>query len=486
MALRHRPYDIPDRYRQVDIDPEATIEAGRNILGHTWDYWNEQGDFARPVKWQKTEGAQKMEADSTNQIEAPGTSEARSGGTATGVGFRGKLAGKTQTDIGYEKHYHERMEAHSLKLRTFFYTWGLSPWGPTGSPTGESLKFLLPWSNYPGLVCIYNTDQSTSPDAVNAFMPLEQQRNSIQEHIYGNAINFYIGDFFDHKTLNDPVATNTKKGVLNNYRKIRLKSFTVTITPKSYKQTTFEANPYLFDKAEHAMVPFKDNQSFSKVKHITDIAYDLLPQDYWVYRDIYGYYNNSTTGLIPAIPPDSKSTATAPDAIERTVYQIKAFDNQVQIMNDQKPFSFTRTINPQGSYYLTPNNLWDNRNKPIANLVNELEGQTGAATNSMINKFPEYFNFVFAPINPPIKLSHRLVISCNSTGGNVKDGTIPMVQCSTSLHVKFQATWEAFDFDHKTIPINFAREALYDPLFRATNDYEHSLMDTQNNIRAGI
>lgn len=488
---RRNPYEqglVVNPGNQYNFDPAATFNAVKNIGKNTLDYINEEGDFARPVKWQKTENksALTMDNDQTMALDdGGGTAEASKTGASNGVGFRGKLTGNTQSHYGYEKHYHERVEAHSLQIRSWFFTWGISKWSKATN-IGDRIDILRSWSR-PGLVYALDEDiWNSTANYLNAFMPFQQSKNAITDNIYGNALNFYVGDFFDNKVLNDPLSSNTKKGVLNQYRKIRLKSFTITITPRTFKQNTCEANPWLFRKAEDEMVPFRANQSFSAYKHITDTdPGELFNQDYWIYRDIYGYYQGND-GIIPSVPKDSFSTSTTEDSIPRTVHRLRAFDNQVEIMNNEKPFSFTRVLNPQGAYYLSPQNIWDNRKKPIANLVNELEGQTGLSTGSMINKFPEYFNCVFAPINPPMKIAANIIVSCKTDGTVTKYGIVPMVNVTTELHVKFQATWEALDFDHITIPITYSNEIIYDPLFKAETDYKIETGQTYDKIILGI
>lgn len=485
MALnRHRPYDVPDRYRQT-IDPESTGEFASNMARNAWDYWNEQGDFSRPSKWQKQD-VQKMEADSTNNAEsAPISSDISKSASTNGVGFRGKLTGNTASNFGYEKHYHERAEAHSLRIRSYFYCWPLSKWSKE-NVNGDKIGQLYGWSKYPGIIYSRYSTMSSSTDLNNLFRPWEQINNDIADNIYAMPINLYVGDFFDNKILQDPSSSNTKKGILNQYRKIRLKSFTVTITPKSFKQNAFEANPQLFTLAENDAVKYEPNQSFNKIKHIVDSdSGDSYRQDYWIYRDIYGYFQDNS-GTIPAIPQDAKFTTVVEDTIPRTVHRLRAFDNQVEIMNEGKPFSFTREINPQGAYFMTPFNLWNNKKNSIAALVNELEGQIGSATSSYVNKFPEYFNIVFAPINPAIKTIANLVVTCEASGANPVTGFIPLVQLTTRLHIKFQATWEAFDFNHTAMPITYSNEVIYDPLQMAEDAYLAEMGHRESQIKIGI
>lgn len=483
MALRHRsnnivnnrPYNIPDRYRGVvdelfdNIDPIATIEAGSNILGHTWEYWNEQGDFARPAKWQKTEGAQAMEADSTNQIEAPPTAEAQRLGGSSGAapGPKGALVGRTQTKRQYEAYFHERQWAHSKKVRTVTFLWGFSTFD---QPTyNDNYKIELKRFGKSGLTCM-ETD-ALFKDNTNIWKPWifgdTSNNKNLSDLTLANSLNLYVDDFYDKKLYDNAKKT----GIFTNFNKLRLKSITVTITPRTYYGGVMNQAHWLFAKTEKNEMPSGgDKKYFPAYYEFRDIK--EMDMEYYVYRDLYGAYHKTISGdqLIPDTPPDAE--AAAAPALSRTCRTIRAHDNNLEIMSNRKPFSFTREVSSTGNYFITPATLNTKRTSPIHSIINELEGQIG--TSTYINKFPEYLGLLIVPRFMPINIYGQLVVG--GSAASPSKGYIVDSAFHTILECKFNATWECFDFkhgDYSPVPTLFTSETTreIDPLIYAERDY---------------
>lgn len=209
-----------------------------------------------------------------------------------------------------------------------------------------------------------------------------------------------------------------------------------------------------------------------------------MDQDYWILRDTYGRFINPG-GMIPTIPADAESDNVAQDKLPRICETIRAFDNNVGIMSNKKKFSFTREINPKGSYYLTKEKIFANKDKPIHVIVNELEGLNQPNQN-FTQALPEYFHLLYVPINPPIKWIRNVTTYKGQTGDPVLSN-IPLVNITTKLHVRLRATWEGFDYNHEDnpggdTPHSFATDTskIIDPLYSAELDYKSNLVQMEN------
>lgn len=450
------------------------VNYASNMAGHVSDYYNQRGDF-KPLKRKAPENSHDDNTIQTSGQQATsmdtGGATAFAGGGSTGGGFRGKYIGEGQTNFGYEKYYHERVTGHSLKRRQYDFVWGMSKWLKPNLQ-GNSLFTMEYWGQALPYIDYGTTGGNAAVLAVDGSI-----ENSICNQVYGNPVNFYIGDFFDNKLL------SSSGGIMRNYNKVRLKSFTIEISPHTTLQSTFDANPNPILVIEKDKVPFDGNRSFRKINNLNYRVATDERQNYWIYRDIYGIYADSLTSNITYAPTDSGTSSIGADSVPRTTHQIRAFDNNLGIMSSDKPWSFTREINSMGSYYLKPNDIYTNRKKNIAYIVNELEGQYVSDPNAMTKRLPEYFNIIFAPINPPIKNYVNIVISCDQSGANPRTGWIPMVNISTTLYVKLKAQWELFDYNHSENPVLYTVET--DPYYFADQDIKaaYALQESQKNTR---
>lgn len=495
------------RYNENDVEPynrrglnSNDIQYGLNMARHMYDYATNSGDFAASgFKKQNTGSEEIMEADSTtnenNNGNATNTANpmAMSSGSASGVGYRGILAGRTATNLGWEKYYHERNMFHSFKKRSYDYVWGLSKWfrpdhfGVT--PYSENNRLRYYSSSVPALPIIDNSQSAITGTRLNPFRPTGAWQGSWADQIYAQPIDITIGDLWDNKLFRressgTPIVV-TLKGLMTSYRKIRLKSFTINITPKTYVGTIWEQYPEILTNAEFEALPEQGehwffntlsaaNQRVSNDQHEIDC-------DYWILRDINGYFMAGDQTWA-TVPDDSKPSSTGPDKIPRTARVIRAFDNNLTIMSNKKPFSFTREIAPIGNYYLTPQNLDTDRNKSVHIYVNELEGQSGSTT--LVNKLPEYFGMLFCPINPPMKtLNH---VPWKRDGNRVYYGDMPLVSIYTKLHVKIEAKWECFDYDHIANAYVTQSTKIIDPYESAELDYKAQIVLSKNKVNAGL
>lgn len=479
MALRHRPYNIPDRYRGVadelfdNINPVATVEAGSNILGHTWDYWNEQGDFARPAKWQKTEGAEIMEADSTNQIEAPvsmDTMSARAGSSGAAPGPKGALVGKTQTKKGYESYFHERQWAHSKKIRHHTLLWSFSIYDQPYYDDTYKLS-LYKWGKQ-GLVCIKENQYIDSGENISIWKPhytgVGACAKNLSDNVLACSLNLYIDDFYDKKLYDN----NKKTGIFTNFNKIRLKSITVTLTPRTYIGGTLNQAQWIWARTERLTAPEGGDKRYYPA-YYAGTRMKELDMDYWVYRDIYGAYhqNISNDQVIPDVPPEA--TSDTPPSLSRTCRTVRAHDNNLDTMSNKKPFSFTREVSSTGNYFISASTLSANRGKAIHSLINELEGQIG--TSTYINKFPEYLGMLIVPKHMPVQFFGQTT-ALGTTAAKEKAYIIDST-FHTILEIKYNATWECFDFKHSDYSTaaavsTFTSETIkeIDPLIYAERD----------------
>lgn len=445
------------------------IEYARNMAGHTMDYALGRGDFAPIPKKSKTEHIEQMEADSTSQQVTPQNISAMGGIADANGGHRGTLAGNTQTNKGYEKHYHERQICYSKKLKLRNMTWGMSIFGPKDRDSGA----LFPFEKFgtvgsggkatPGIVYV-KASQIQGNDTINPFTPFgsNQVQNNFCENIYSNAINFKFKDFFDDKLLSD----DGTKGIFKQYNKFRLLSFTIEIIPNSRYETITHMAANVLDSArnnngfESTITAIEKAEFASTSLNFED---DQVDSGYFIYRDQYASYSDSNNN-IPYVPPDSKADVTSASKFRREQFVIKNLDHNLTYVKSGETFSFTRKIKPMGGYYFTRDSIIANKDTNIANIVNLLEGQVTTGT-TIINKLLEGFNLLIVPGDVKIYFQGKVTI----TGSIV--GYIPLVQLTTSLEIRTKATWEAFDYNYAENSIQAISDSYQEPLEKALFDY---------------
>lgn len=473
-----------------NINPIATIDAISNIGKNTLDYFNEEGDFARPAKWQKTDDeqieSQSIMDSNTDQPMAIETSRMSGSGGGAAPGPKGALVGKTQTKRGYEHYFHERQWAHSKKLRHVTFLWGFSTFDQPTYTNGA--KFSLHKFGSQGLTYVKEEEYIDSGENMSIWRPHYNNPNphnkNLSDLTLACSLNLYIDDFYDKK-LYDNVK---KSGIFTNFNKIRLKSITVTLTPRTYWGGIKTQAQWLLARAERA-IPLGGDKKFYP-NYFEEDEMKELDMDYWVYRDLYGAYHSigsDGNALLPDVPPETTS-ATQP-VLSRTCRTIRAHDNNLESMSNRQPFSFTREVSSTGNYFISPATLASLREKPVHNLINELEGQIG--TSSYINKFPEYLGLLVVPKHMPVHYLGQIVIGGDGT--NKKKGYILDSSFHTILEIKYNATWECFDYKHSdyTVPtpvpptFSFESETIktIDPLMFAERDYlaEKELQNMQLN-----
>lgn len=475
-----RPYEhgLPAQIRQPTVNWNDLQYAG-NMAGHITDYAMERGDFA-PIK---RSNAELMEADSSsNKVSRSNVNDAgdsmdvgvaRGGrdGTSNG-GFRGKFVGNTQTNYGYEKHYNERRLAYSKKLFTIDYTWGLSIYGRRNRVSGLN-PATLKWGTtgaggkaVPGVICFQSSSYYTNTQNINPFTPfgINLQGLEFSECIYSNAFNLYLGDFVDNKLLTD----DGTKGAFINYNKFRLKSFTVHFKIESTAQNLAASNNNVLHHGRNNngwADKLADNQKyeFNKVR-LSDNT-DLLTKGYFIYRDIYNSYVNGDN-LINIIPTSSLADQLDVGA-KREQYVIKNLDSNLTYVKNGEEFSFTREINPQGSYYLDRASILANLKTSIGSIVAQLEGQAADST-TIVKKLPEGFNFLIVPGECDLDIYGEVTLGGATT--DVGNGYIILPNLQSKMHVKTTAEWECFDYNYSATPIT----RMADPLEKALLDYNMS------------
>ena len=463
-----------------EFDPIATGQYVGNMARNAWDYAMERGDFSKPKGFKKLKGedSQYMEADSTsdqagnsNSINVNSSMGLSNG---SGPGYRGVYTGNMGAQPGYEKWYHENIELHSKKIRSDTLLWGFSRWPRLDDISGQTFRIKafgttgVGGKAKPGSVYVSTGDFFGSQ--TDFFQPYGSNYSKFQmsDYIYSNSINPQLRDFVDNKVFSD----SGNKGLMTLYTKFRLKSFTVTITPCSQTGGAFYEAPWVLYGNTNNSTGWPPNADFkTNNKHTKNDMSNH--QDYWVYRDSQGLYATGNSNIL-TVPTDALATTTSRDRVGRETYTIRNFDSNLCIVNDKTPFSFTRQINPQGNYYMDKATILSLLNTNIAVVVNQLEGQTAS---SVAKPLPEYFNFLIAPINPVIGW-------VGETSGNTDDfGYIPVVLLTTKLHIKYQAKWEAFDYDYLATPFTTYTETYLDPLQMAEIEYKNNklVQDAQLN-----
>lgn len=477
--LRPFEHGLPAQIRQPTINWNDVQYAG-NMAGHIADYALGRGDFA-PIK---RSNAELMEADSSsNKVSRSYVDDAGDSmdvGVARGVdgtsngGFRGKFVGNTQTNYGYEKHYNERTLAYAKKLFTINYTWGLSAYGRRNRVSGQNPS-ILKWGTtgaggkaVPGVICFQSSSYYTNTQNITSFTPfgINHQGLEFSESVYSNAFNLQLCDFIDNKLLSD----DGTKGVFVQYNKFRLKSFTVHLKIESTAQNLAATNNNVLHHGRNSngwTDKLNDTQKYEFQKVRLSDNTDLLTKGYFIYRDIYNSYANSDN-FINIIPQSSLADQIDVGA-KREQYVIKNLDSNLTYVKNGEEFSFTREINPQGSYYLDRASILANFRTSIGSIVAQLEGQAADST-TIVKKLPEGFNFLIVPGECDLDIYGEVTLGGATGQTDIGNGYILLPNLQSKMHVKTTAVWECFDYNYSATPIT----RMADPLEKALLDYNMS------------
>lgn len=484
LALRNHRYEIPAALAGILANPrlrnelmaQARARGGElanvvrnwyNNLGNDNDY-NFQDEYDDP----------QQEPDSTNnmdtQVDAPPTVNAAASSNSN-LGARpshGRLKGNTTTKFGWERKFFERDIFRSRKVETQDMLWGFSQW-PIKDSLGQYID-LKRWSNCYGVV--YRPEQTgNDPTKLNIFNFYGDHINpcqvSIADHCYAQPVNFYVHQFIDKKILSE------KGGALRNFVKVRLLKFSVKIQFVTRNQNIVDLNNGAFHLVERfSGAPQIFSAVASRICPATD---GVTHTKYWVYRDMYGDFLNPENIQILNPPNDSKASVTAQDKLPRTAHHIRAYDNNLCVCGDSEPFFFERQINAQSNYYITPQKIWDMRENNIAVLVNTIEGQYGSST--VINQVPEYYNLLVVPCN--VVWYESDLIRIGGTDAAPLKGHVILSGMTTSLSMTFNATWEAFNYNHKgEMQATTLTTTVTDPLELAELNYNVGLRTMESQL----
>lgn len=486
MLQRFHPYNVQQhRNNGPGRNIYADMEYARNMGQHAYQYLTNTGDFSAPsMDRNKDESNQQMDINSNNdENNNNNASNAYSsmGSSSVSIGKRGKYTGNDATNIGYELYFHERVVAHSKKLRTYLQPWLLSRWF-SNNKLGETpdVANIMTYSAFPGF---WGWDMSRAypTSGVTPFKAFGCNWFSLQDNVYSMPICFTVGDFLDNKVLKSATT-----GQLSPFKKIALKSITVEITPVTQGGHIGHHYPWMMAWIEANAL--SGGGSFSDQYFASNYYLGNLPNDqdinnvgYYFLRDINGQFI-ATDGFIDPQPDDSLSGSVAESNLSRKLRTIKNFDNNLTFIKSGETYSFTREVNSTGPYWLDPLVLTNSaqRYKPIDSLINDLEGQT-TTTSSIIKKLPEYTNVLIAPSNIPITW-----IRLRFYSGNVKGAWVPFVNIVTLINIKLTAKWIGFDYNHVGTQDPTFREfsttktKIVDPLLYAENDFKSSTTNLFN------
>lgn len=390
---------------------------------------------------------------------------AKDGGPSEGVGFRGALLGSTGQNVGYETHFHEIQELHSRKIKSYVFNWGLqrTKFANNGNAPGFALLPVVsgsvsPAHVIPGVVGLQNTQVDLSPSQI--FSPMIQtdrgrqpdgttqeigsaQNNTaiyardLADYVYTNPINLVLEDFVDNKLWNFDNAS--PRGIMTQYRKFRLKKFSV-----EYEFHSFDTGVNYLNLGELNGGWVQD--SVAQTTGSFNNRTQHMKMDYYLYRDIYTDFATTTDFDVPAMPIESQNASNPKDQFSRAVKDVRNLDNQLTIVKNGEKFKFERLVNAKGSYFLTLAQVNTLRDSNIAYLIAALEaGNTDPL--SVTSPFPEGFSVIFAPVNPPIQVINETASCWDGTTNSTKVKPVH-VGLTTKVWVRFLATWEAFDFNY--------------------------------------
>lgn len=357
--------------------------------------------------------------------------DSKNAGT-TSLGHHGSYFGNTQRNASYERSRFEREVIKTHRRRDEVHYWGMSRFttdfdGINEPSSGDVLNgavktgvqlfnvgFLNNSLQYP-----YNTAAECS------MAPL----------VYGVPINFMVRDFIDFKTL-----TGTS-GRLRQYEKISLAEIHVEIEIHTRKGSAFD-NEWFLSRWSATTIASKETLRAAK----KDLTWN---PNYFIFRDANGEY--AANGLIKP-NPEYQSPGTEAKPSFKLASLVKK-DRTSDIVS--KAFSFTRKVTSGGPYYLTPDKIWSLRDTSISLLINEIEGQSADASGNLV-KWPEYFNFIIAPLNADMVLAPAL---------GTPTSALITPNFHTELHIKTSATWLAMQSSQTTDTVG----RKIDPYYKANS-----------------
>lgn len=365
------------------------------------------------------------------------------GGAASGIGFRGELHGATELHKEYAKHFHEIHDLHSRKVKNYSYTWGFATQDVNANSPLKKTNIKIPGlatrvATIPGATVplLMGYGQGNIPNT----LPNAGGANTYTDPasmIYTQPINLRVVDFIDNKLID---TTTPGIGLMSQYQKFRLRSFSIEISPRTFVNNILAMYPYDNFNNQIKIAPNSNVDNIIQ-KDITEID-----MDYWVLRDVYNDFTTSAfPTVIPAIPPESENGASQ-DQYSRTIRSIRGMDTYLSIMNNKTPFKFTREVNTKGNYYYTQSDL-ANLMTTLASIdvvVNALEGITGQPGGP--NPLPEGFNLLFGPTQAPYFYSNIALGTANQPDSFTEPTC--WANITTELYVKFICNWEGFDFKY--------------------------------------
>lgn len=257
---------------------------------------------------------------------------------------------------------------------------------------------------------------------------------SICNQVYAQPLNFRVRDFIDHKTL------NANRGRLSQYEKVSLAEIHVEVELHTKKGSAFDNEWYMIKWAAMTQPTVAEMRGAKK-----DLTWN--PQ-YLVYRDANGDYSTQEANIAFNTEYTTPATEMQPS---RKLQSLRKKDQTTDIVT--KGFSFTRKITSGGPYYLTPQKIWELKDDNIALLINEIEGQSADSTGNLV-KWPEFFNFLVAPLN-----SDMVMCPIGTTTA------VLTPNFHTEVHVKTSATWLAMQNSQVSGTVGFSAKS--DPYYKA-------------------
>ncbi len=478
--------------RLVQVGQNAVHNIANNVGGAVQGYYNNLGLQDRDrqaVRHQYEEDNQVVPQSQIKRAKTENTTESPmdtgGDGGAVGItgpssgsgnpGYRGTFIGKTMTNDGREKYYHEGEDFHSESILSTLQYWTFSKW--------QSARPDFRWNSNPITFGVFGSTAFSHHGIVYVQIKPSEQKSywspwsvgttgtvfrefDPSEHIYTQAINFSSNMLFNSK-----LAGNSN-GQMRHYNRFRLHQFTIEVTPHTIPHSILELNPGWEINMKKNIDIFATVTADSPTNTIfSPDAGNFNEIAYMFYRDC-DYLFTGSNGFIEGAPPDSLTTSTEQDKIPRVMYSVNAIQKYRTIIKNGETYSFTRKINPTGNYYIAKETLDPLKGlSPISldKIVAELEGATNDGT--IIKPLIEGFNLLYAPIGMPVKWKGPYHFS--PTEETKRNFYIPYAAYSTRLVLKIRCQWEGFNFnyaDNGTIPRMF--ETIHEPLEMAELDYK--------------
>lgn len=380
--------------------------------------------------------------------------QARQAGGSNSIGHHGSFYGNTARNAGFEKSRYERDIVKSHLRKDLITYWGMSKFVTDYNTQPQLVDDMLFGGKKTGVLSIRKPALTGNQNASLEF-PYQTKNThlSLCNQVYGQYINLLVNDFLDYKTLN---ATG---GKLRQYRKLSLDEIHVEFEIHTRKGSAFENECYVneWDRGTDGDLPSRAELRGT----FKDLTWS--PQ-YLIYRDAAGFFSTSNSNI--PNNPEYVTPATEEDP-PRKLQSLKLRDQNIDIVS--KGFSFTRKVQAGGPYYITPSQLWNIRISNIASLINEIEGQSADSTG-VLTKWPEYFNFLIAPLNADM-------VMCTSDNNN-KAFITPNFH--TEIHMKCTSTWFCMDStlgpNQDAARMQTVNEIKLDPYYKANSDLNQEIL----------